>query len=423
MANGYTQVLCFPPSKGIFSSIFPLILTAILVLRNRSKFRQNKGLYIVLSLVICWIAGQFQKYHKFELMNLFLIYEVVMAYILAIVYKEKIIVLYERYITYFASISIFVWFFYNLFTEWTISFFSLFSVKANGLLVWAGYLCNLCKQTDVLGFRNTGFAQEPGFWASFVIIGLFFNLLIHNYRFQNKSFFILLFSLVLSQSTTGYAAFGVIILAIVLNNKRSRKILIFFTILLLPFIVTLPFMKEKIIEKTYSEDSKNYIEHTANYLNENKDGETFVPQRFDGFVFETMNFLYDPLLGYGTKGDQSFVSENISPNISCSNGNIKVFSRYGLILGSLFYIGLFFSGYVLWRRYTLGCAFLWILLYLTLGMSYELTTIPLLLAIWQIGVFVRVEKPTRPDEQKLKRRKQIKQNLYPSVPLAANASV
>lgn len=387
MANGYTQVLCFPPRYGIWTSILPLVLIAIFVCRNLKYFKtgKKKAFYVFL-ILLSWIALQTIKYKRFELMNLFLIYNFLLAYILATVYGKKLIILYERFITFFSMISIVVWFFYNIFTEGTLFFFSLFAIRRFGLQAYSGFVCNLATSHDLLGFRNTGMAQEPGFWASFVIIGLFFNLLIHNYNFRNKSFFILLLALITSQSTTGYSAFLVIVLLIILNSKKARLFMIFLSIVTLPAIISLPFMKEKMEDKAYSEESIMYIAHTSNYLNQTS-GETFVPQRFDGFVFELMNFLYDPILGYGTKGDQNFISQTISPNISCSNGNIKVFSRYGIILGLLFYIALFLSSRVIWRNCSFSNSVLWILLYLTLGMSYELTTLPILLSIWFLSVF------------------------------------
>lgn len=381
MANGYTQVLCYPPSEGLWTSFVPIILTAILLFRNIKTFKNNKNIYKVLLAVVIWIALEVLKYSTFEPMNLFLLYNVSMAYIIAKLYGKYAMKLYDTDLTILCVISLIVWLIYNAAPNATAILFKTFFVESSGTSIANAFVVGLANSSDVLGLRNQGFGQEPGYFASFIIIGMFFNLIVHNFKVRNKNFLIQLVTLVTTQSTTGYVAFGVIVLLIILNGTKSRFVVIAATIILLPTILALPFITEKITKYQSNNDTINDVITTGDYV-EQHGSVTYVPQRMDGFVLEWMNFTHDPLLGYGVKGEKtSYVNTNLSSVISCSNGNIKVFSRFGIIMGILFFIILFKSGIYLCGGSKKN-GFVFLLMYLTISMSYEISYIPLLLSFW-----------------------------------------
>lgn len=392
MANGYTQVLCFPPSKGIWTSFIPIILTGILIKRNSKYFGNNTKFINYISLIIIWIILQTIKYSHFYAMNFLLLYNVIMAYIIVCIYKTKIIVLYEKYVTSLSILSLIVWLFYNVMPDVLTSIFSTLFIKSSGTLVANAFFVGLANSTDILGFRNVGFAQEPGYFASYIIIAMFFNLLINNYKYINRNFIILLITLITTQSTTGYVAFGVIIILIILQSKRGKIFMITLMILLLPTIIALPFMREKIVNYSSDKESIENVVWNADYIEGNGGNGVFVPQRFDGFVLEAMNFIHDPILGYGVKDNNtSYVSKNLSPYISCSNGNIKVFSRFGLVLGCFFFVLLYKTGRILDIKNRTRISLFFLLIYMVISMSYEIATIPLLLSIWNLGFFIRIK--------------------------------
>lgn len=382
MATGYTQVLCYPPSKGLWTFFIPILLTYFLIKRNKKCFRNTSVCFKALLVVIVWIVAQYFKYGKMEPMNIFLLYNICMAFVFCRVYGMRSFAMYEKCLVILAALSLPVWALYTLTPETMLSLFSVIGIKCEGTLEYSGILCNLASSQDFLGFRNVGFAQEPGHWASFLIIGMFINLLINDFNYRNKSFFILLAALITSQSTTGYSSFGIILLMIIFSAKRSRIFLIVASIFVIPSVVALPFMREKIEKYAYTNESVENARYNGEYLERNDDNAIFVPQRMDGFAFELMNFVNDPLMGYGIKETNSFISKTVSSRISCSNGNIKVFSKYGLFLAILFYSFLFKTGDILVSRKRKLVLLSWIILYLALGMSYEFTTIPLLLSFW-----------------------------------------
>lgn len=392
MANGYTQVLCYPPSKGLWTFFVPVILTFFLVKRNLHKIENLSVLIKSLLLVLIWIFAQSYKYGKIEPMNLFLLYNICIAFVICRVYGARAFVMYEKCLVILAAINLPVWAIYTIAPESTLSLFSTFGLEGIGTLKYSGFIFNLASSSDFLGFRNVGFAQEPGHWASFLIVGLFFNLLINNFQYRNKSFFILLASLITSQSTTGYSAFGIILFMIIFGIKRSRFILIIGALVLIPVVIGLPFMQEKIEKNSYNNESIENARYNGEYIEKEGGKAIFVPQRMDGFVFELMNFTHDPLIGYGMKETNNYISKTVSPYISCSNGNIKVFSRYGILLGIIFYFFLIKTGNILVNYKKRLVSISWLLMYLVLSMSYEFTTIPLLLSFWMYSLFVTPER-------------------------------
>ena len=382
MANGYTQVLCFPPSEGIVSFIVPFILTFILIYRNPHAFSNNKIFYKIIGLVLLWVFLQVIKYEHFNAMNMFLFYNFCLAYVIAKVYGKYAMNLYDKDLTILCIISLIVWLIYNVAPSPTTSFFQKFFMEEKGTATANAFLVGLASSKDILGYRNLGFGQEPGFFASFIILGMFFNLIINKYKVLNRNFIIQLITLITTQSTTGYASFLIIVLLIVANGKASRYITIALVAILLPTIIALPFVGDKIKDTQSNQSTIDNVVWNADYIEQNGREGVFVPQRFDGFALELMNFEHDPILGYGVKGEKtSYVSTNLSPLISCSNGNIKVFSRFGLIFGLFFFFVLYHSGlYLCDNNKKSGWIFL--LMYLFLSMSYDISTIPLLLSFW-----------------------------------------
>jgi hypothetical protein len=388
MANGYTQVLCYPPSQGLWTFFIPIALTMILIVRNIKAFNNNRSFWMIFFIVLVWIFLLVLKYHHFYAMNMFLMYNFCLAYVIIKIYGKYAMKLYDDDITILCAISIIVWALYNAMPSDMISFFDNYFIKSEGTALANAFVVGLADSKDVLGYRNLGFAQEPGFFSCFIILGMFFNLLVHKFKVRNKNFIIQFLALITTQSTTGYSSFLIIILLIIFNGRVSRIVTIIVTAVLLPTILTLPFMTEKIIQYKSNNNSVDNVVENGIYAEKNGAG-VFVPQRFDGFALEWMNFVHDPILGYGVKGEEtSYVNTQLSSMIYCSNGNIKVFSRFGLIFGVLFFYILFQSSLYICDGKKKN-AWLFILMYMLISMSYDISTIPLLLSFWFMFPFFK----------------------------------
>ena len=384
MSNGYTNVLCFPPSEGLITVFIPLVLLTILVLRNLDCFHGKTPILIISLVLFLWIFLQYLKYRIFYDMNLYLILDVYIAFILARIYGYKTIVLFERNVVFLSVVGLLFWGIYNIYPA--IADYLKVSYHHPRTLVTNIFIYSFANSEDILGFRNAGFASEPGIYAVFLIMAMFFNLKLNEYNFKNISFFILFISLITTQSTTGYLSFVCIIIVILFKSHINKVIASASIAIMIPIVLSLPFMLEKIENYISTDESIAHIEETAGILETSYGNSAYVPQRFDGFVLESWNFLHDPLLGYGIKyNETSYVAQTISPLIYCSNGNIKVFAVFGLFIGAIFFYYLYKSGVFLFNEKKIAWTFLFMFVVIT--MSYDLTTIPLLLSIWWISLF------------------------------------
>ncbi|WP_286778605.1 MULTISPECIES: hypothetical protein [Sphingobacterium] len=307
-----------------------------------------------------------------------------MAYIFVSVYGYRIFILYEQSITILALISLIFWGIYNLNPILVETFLIPFNLIEGSDTAKANILIyGVATTSDILGVRNLGFAQEPGFYSSFLIVAIYFNLILNKFVILgNNNFFILFLALITTQSTTGYLSLLPVILLYFFQKSTLSKSFIFIAVgILIPIIFSLPFIGKKLNTYMYSESS---IETAANSSEFQSDiNSVYVPQRIDGAVFEWLNLLYDPILGYGVESRKnSFVATHIGDAIYIANGNIKIFSKFGFLIGIFYLIGVYKSGRLLlpFSPNVGGICFL--LMFLVLGFSYDMIHIPLLLSIW-----------------------------------------
>ncbi len=384
MATPYTQALSFPPYKSILSFFIPIILTIFLVYRNIKAFKLNRSILNFTIVFLLWFFFQYLKFGEIYPMSIFLIYNVLMAYIFVSVYGYRIFILYEQSITILALISLIFWGIYNLNPILVETFLIPFNLIEGSDTAKANILIyGVATTSDILGVRNLGFAQEPGFYSSFLIVAIYFNLILNKFVILgNNNFFILFLALITTQSTTGYLSLLPVILLYFFQKSTLSKSFIFIAVgILIPIIFSLPFIGKKLNTYMYSESS---IETAANSSEFQSDiNSVYVPQRIDGAVFEWLNLLYDPILGYGVESRKnSFVATHIGDAIYIANGNIKIFSKFGFLIGIFYLIGVYKSGRLLlpFSPNVGGICFL--LMFLVLGFSYDMIHIPLLLSIW-----------------------------------------
>lgn len=384
----YTQVLLYPIRDHIIFMVIPILLTIILLFRrNRMSF---KRFVLPASIFFGWIFLQLMKYGQVYPMTLFLIYNFVLAYIIATIYGKSIFLLYEKYVTFLSLIGLIVWVLNAFFPNEISSIMSSISlIPENDGLKSSIIITTLGNDVSILGMRNSGFSQEPGLYSSLVCIALYFNLIRTKFSIKgNINFLILLLSLITAQSTTGYVAFLIIFCFYAYNKKTATKYVFMIAIaILIPLAITLPFIGEKITKYWYNEDSKNNASEMVSYNQNNNGIAVFVPQRIDAMVFDAINFINDPVLGYGVEDDNSYISKTVSKNIVLSEGNVNIFGRYGLIIGICFLFGLVKTSKTMSVCYEYKGSLFLFFLWLVISASYDFNRYPLLLSIWLFFIF------------------------------------
>jgi len=374
----------------------PIIMTSILLFRNKVNFN-NRYFFSIIAIYTIWVIFQYAKYNHFTItLTFFVYYNIVIAYIIIDIYKTKIFLLYENIVTKLSVFAIIGWLLMVLVPGSFGHFIDLIKMphSDSGLIqgnIIIFSMTNLDSTSEFESFglvRNTGFSWEPGRYASMLIIAIFFNMARNQFQFQlnrNIGFWILTLALLTTQSTTGFMSFSILIIWFLINKNISTKILSLALIIPLAiFVYSLPFIGEKL---NLLMDQETTMSKVDSDLEIGEDDLTYVPQRFDGLSFEFLNIVSDPLLGYGNDEADSYTKRNISPFLGLSNGILKVFARFGIILGCLFYFLLFRSSFWFSNFYNIKGGMVYMLLFLAISISYDFTLIPFFLSIVFFSLF------------------------------------
>lgn len=193
--------------------------------------------------------------------------------------------------------------------------------------------------------RNHGFAWEAGRFATFIVIAITLNLSRTKFMLVgNTPLYILLIGMLTTFSTTGYAATAIVFICLSFTQlKGFNKLIATLTMLVIAiYMMNLPFMRDK-IESTSNTNSfitedAEHLKGSEKYRMKQDDVTVFTPQRFECIALDLKNFQEHPLTGYGMDRRDSFVYKNISEFIALTNGIIKEFAQWGIIIGLLFNI-------------------------------------------------------------------------------------
>jgi len=400
----YTGMSCLPmmalmyPVGSLIYTMIPVLLTIVIVLRNGVFI--SKNFILLISIVLGWTFLQFLKYRTIYPMTLFLVYNISVSYVIARVYGLQVLPLFERCVSILAFISIIVWVFYSIFPHGVsilmnnmniLSYQS--TVKYDPLLQSSIIIASISESKSFLGMRNAGFSQEPGMYASLLVLALFFNLTIKRFKILgNKSLWILLIALATTQSTTGYMGFAALFFFFLYNQKHEYflSVLLLF-VLGIFFLMKLPIMTDKLSEYWFHLGIDE-LREIVNYLKDNTNASAYVPQRLDGLLFDFQNFCHDPIIGYGMEWNNSFIAQTVSPFVLLSNGFASLFSVFGVVLASLFLFQVIRSGVLLSDRWRFKGGVFFLIIYTVISFSYNFNQYPLLLSVWLCSYWAQRNK-------------------------------
>jgi len=160
----------------------------------------------------------------------------------------------------------------------------------------------------------------------------------------------------------------VILLFYVLNKSVRGKVLaLMIAAMVIPIIVGLSFVSDKMINLMDIEGEINSVNYWAS---QGRDKVT--PQRFGGFYFEWLNFIHDFWLGYGHYS-QSYTSTAIfgNVNVAVSNGILYILAKYGVLVGIFFYYWMIRSSVFLSKSLRYKGKYIFALLFTMMGFSYD----------------------------------------------------
>lgn len=375
--------------------LIPIVLTIILLIRNPISF-DNIKLWALTGVMAVWSIAVCYKFHDFSSENLsyyfFLFYAIFIAFIHIRVFGRDLFPIYEHIMVFFSAISLVLWGM-GLLLPFTSDLFRMFPDTNNGNNIL--YLFHWLDPSKVLehsySLRNAGCSWEPGRFAIMLIPAIIINLSREGITFRgNKNIVLLLSALASTMSTTGYSIV-MLIYAFYWVQEFNTKRALTFLFIALPlsfFIFSLDFMGSKI------QDRANFKGITRERVKSNKYysktyGEEYVGSldRFESAYLEWINFQQEPLLGYGRNTDHSWFRQNVSKNFVLTGGLVKIPSQYGIFVGILLYILLFYSSTKISRTCWFQQRYAFALALLASSISYLIFTIPIFTAFWLYGLF------------------------------------
>lgn len=389
--NGYTG--------SLIGFALPIIMTIILLTRNEVNFKNN-NFHIVIIIYTLWAFFQYLINNQFNITySFFTYYSITLAYIIVNVFKTKVFYLYEDIVTKLSAVAIIGWLIMNTAPGVLGSLIDLIHMPGHDIYILRGNIlffsmtnsADVSEANELMGvIRNSGFSWEPGRYATMLVIALFFNMARTKFSFsKNRGFWILFCALATTLSTTGFVSVALIAILFLLNKNLDQKI--FYLALLIPLaiiVASLPFMGGKLTELSNSETTMSKVETDLDNMERGESiGTVYTPQRFDALSFEFLNIINDPILGYGHDYNNSFVNKNVSSVLILSNGILKVFARFGIIIGILYYISLYKSSKWLANYYNMKGGIIYMLLFMSISISYDFTLIPYFFAVTMFGLF------------------------------------
>ena len=173
---------------------------------------------------------------------------------------------------------------------------------------------------DYIGFhRNAGPFWEPGMFAFYINIALFFELFIHREQYMAIKILILILALISTFSTGGYIAGIALIFFFLLNKSRSIMTWLIFVpvaVISINYITQLEFVGSKF------EGQYNNAEYGSDQT------------RFGAFITQLDMIENSPIIG----GE---LLENYASTKTLASGTLLPFVEYGIPIGCLFFLYLY----------------------------------------------------------------------------------
>lgn len=384
-----------------FPFFLPIVLTIILLDRNKVKFDDKRLIRLLLVFAI-WIVLLFankQHYGSDQFSYyFFLFYSIIIAFIHVQVFGKKMLPLYEHILVRLSLLSLILWGIYVIYPG-TASFFRSFPESSSGrnVLYLFKWMDPSIRETGFIYngiLRNAGCSWEPGRFAIMVVLALYCNMVRCGIKFKgNPAGIILLLALISTQSTTGYIS-AIVLYSIFAFKKFDVKYILAFIIIIVPIgyqLSKMEFMQEKIEEQLDLDTDLRKINDSMDYVNKIKKSNEYVGSlaRFPSMYFELINIQHDPILGYGRNNGKSYFSQRISGNFALTGG-IKIIGQFGIPLAILLFIILYRSSAALGREFKVRKIALFAIFLLFL-VSYGFFTVPVFMAFWFYGIFRKEE--------------------------------
>lgn len=389
----------------------PLVFLILLIISVRFivvyKVKYNKYFVFLISFFLLYYLLLTLKYNEFHYkflfiypLSFFIAYSVIMAL------KLNFFIIYEKLLRNLCWIAMFFWILQVLIpVQLTAVLASLTILKPFNTIMQAhiGVYTIINEGVESLLPRNCGFAWEPGAFAVFINFAIFINLILNKFRLKNNtSLYILVIALASTQSTTGYSIFLLIAVFYFLNIKMKSGIILFIPLFIIGvfYIFSLPFMYDK-IDELFNEKVSDIVDIGSQDWNNDKN---IGAQRFVSLQIDFIDFLNNPILGYGGH-DEDMWTKKGNINVVSVSGIGKILARFGLV-GTLFFIIVLYKSSVKFSEvYKYKGKLILFFLIIQLSISYSLVEHPIFMCFWMFFYFDPKLEPYKNNLNKIQNKK------------------
>jgi len=366
-----------------FVFVLPILMTIILLMRHHVNFEDKNFLFVLLILTIWFIIQNIYRNGQINLtLTLFHYYQLILCFIIVQVFREKLFSIYESILYKLAILSLILWVISVIVPNLMANLFRLFG---NGTTISEGsaFVYTMMRLDMIRGvlIRNAGFAWEPGRYSCFLCLAIFCNFLINGYTIKkNIHLWIFVLALFTTQSTTGAFTLIVLMILFVFNKQvHYRFSWIIFMIPMVYFLFNSDFGSKKLQRSIERSENTMEISNVAGQKGYSLD-------RIESLVVEWNNFLHDPVMGY-CEQRHSYFEKEVAHGFFFNNGTMHILAAYG-ILGFLYYICIYMSSRRMAQCFDDKVPFSFLLLFISISMSYNFHNIVLIMAFSFWGLFV-----------------------------------
>lgn len=367
--------------------VIPLLISIRFIYKFKVRFNKYFRLLIIFFLIYyILLTLKFNEIHYKFLVIYPLIFFIAYAVIMAL--KLQFFIIYEKLLIGLCWIAMFFWTIQIFIPEeLTTILKSITLLKPFNTIIQAhiGVYTIIKEGVEGLLPRNSGFAWEPGAFSVFINFAIFINLIRKQFKLKkNYGLYILIVTLISTQSTTGYSIFLLIAVFYFINIKTRSGFVLFVSLFIIGvfYLFSLPFMYEK-IDTLFNEKISDVVDTGAQeWNNDNVIG----AQRFVSFQIDFVDFLNNPILGYGGH-DEDMWTKKSHANVVSISGIGKILARFGLV-GTLFFIIVLYRGSVQFSKtFNYKGKLILFFLILQVSISYSLVENPIFLCFWMFYYF------------------------------------
>lgn len=338
-------------------------------------------LFLILGFLAYFILSTV-KFHSFHprFLGMYIIFFFI-SYVIVNAFKQRFFIMFVKIIYYLSIISLVFWGIQVASENTLRQLMEPITVTGpdQGLLNILIYTLEPVSLTSKFAIpRNPGFAWEPGVYASFLNLAIFSLLITKKFKVLGDiKFWVLSVTLLTTMSTTGYSIFLIILTFFAYNQKSKYFVALVPVIIVLgAYISTLPFMADKLMEVSEF-NTDEIVYYSTKYDIE------YRPQRFESLQIDLIDFLNNPILGYGGHTEERWVVK-AGALINTSSGIGNLLAIFGLV-GTVFFIyQMIKSSKDLSETFGYKGSYFLIIIILMISVSYALILTPFFMCFWLI---------------------------------------